>query len=443
MPYISNSEQDIKQMMGTIGISSFNELIANIPGQLLFDGDLKIPQALSELEVHALVNEIAAKNKQGICFLGGGSYDHYVPAVVDAITSRSEFYTAYTPYQPEVSQGNLQTIYEFQSMICALTGMEVTNASMYEGGSALAEAALLACSHTRRNKILLAATLNPRYRSILETYVRFNNLELVTIPEEDLTISPERLASLIDDQTAAVIMQQPNFFGHLENMQAIGELLAGRKSLFIASYDPISLGIITPPGEYNADIAVAEGQVLGNRMNFGGPYIGLFSAKQELVRKIPGRIAGIAQDRRGQRGFVLTLQTREQHIRREKATSNICTNSGLLAVAAAVYMSLIGKQGLIDIAELCLQKSHYLAEKLTEIPGISLAGKQPFFKEFTLQFDRPVAPILKKMNSSNIFAGIDLAKYGMEDRLLVAVTEKRTRKELDLYAEIMQSTLIG
>lgn len=441
MPYISNSDVDFREMLEAIGVNNFEELIRNIPESLRLKGELNIPEAQSELEVSALLDELAAQNKNGVSFLGGGVYDHYVPAAVEAIIGRAENYTAYTPYQPEVSQGNLQAIYEFQSMICALTGMDVTNASMYEGGSALAEAVILAASHTRRKKVLVAGTLNPRYREVLDTYIRYSDIEIVTLPVSDLCVSVNSIKENLDENTAAVVMQSPNYFGFIEDMQEIGKLLTDQKALFISYYDPISTALLTPPAEYLADIAVAEGQVLGNRQNYGGPFVGLFSAKQDLVRKMPGRITGVTRDAKGRRGFVLTLQTREQHIRREKATSNICTNSGLMALAATVYLSLLGKNGIKEVANLCVQKAHYLAKKLEEIPGVSLASPRSFFKEFTIHLDKSAELVLNSLQQKGIFGGIKVA--GRDDRIIIAVTEKRTRKELDDYISGMRDVMVG
>jgi glycine dehydrogenase subunit 1 len=439
MPFLSNSDHDIKEMLKTIGVSSFKQLIANIPESLRFNKDFNIPPPMSELEISDLIYQISTKNQMGISFLGGGAYDHYIPAVIDALLSRSEFYTAYTPYQPEVSQGTLQAVYEFQSMICELTQMDVTNASMYEGGSALAEALLLAAAHTGKNKILVAGTLNPRYRAILETYTRFNEISISYLKNSGFKTSLDELKEHLNENIAAVIIQHPNYFGCLEEVIEIGSLLQQYPALFIVYYDPISLGLLAPPGAYGADLAIAEGQVLGNHVNFGGPYLGLFSSTKTLVRKLPGRLVGLTKDIEGKLGFVLTLQTREQHIRREKATSNICTNSGLMALAATIYLALLGKQGIKQVAMLCLQKSHYLAKKLAEIPGIQIHTKQPFFKEFVVKFSDECSKVLKILKESDILAGIDLTSSGYTNCLLVAVTEKRTRAEMDAYVSVIKN----
>jgi glycine dehydrogenase subunit 1 len=441
MAFLTNSDEDIKEMLSEIGVDNFNDLISNIPEDLRFKGNLDIPEAISEAEVTGLIDSLAAKNELGISFMGGGACDHYVPAIVGSLISRSEFYTAYTPYQPEVSQGTLQSIYEFQSMVCELTRMDVTNASMYEGGSALAEAMLLACAHTRKNKVFVAGTLNRRYREVLDSYVSHNDIELTEIPVTGYTLDLDSFEEMLNEEFAAVIIQHPNFFGYLEEMQIVGTLLTDKNTLFIACYDPISLGLLSPPGQYGADIAVAEGQVLGNHQNYGGPFIGLFSTTQELVRKIPGRIAGLTQDIDGKPGYVLTLQTREQHIRREKATSNICTNSGLLALAATIYLAALGKYGIREVANLCLQKSHYIAEELRKINGVEVISDKPFFKEFLVKLPKDTGEVLKELTKQGILGGIDLKKWGMDGHLLVTVTEKRTKDEMDAYVSKLRKIL--
>lgn len=441
MAFLTNSDEDIREMLSEIGVGNFNDLISNIPEDLRFKGKLDIPEAISEAEVTGLIESLAAKNELGISFMGGGAYDHYVPAIVGSLISRSEFYTAYTPYQPEVSQGTLQSIYEFQSMVCELTRMDVTNASMYEGGSALAEAILLAYAHTGKNKVLVAGTLNRRYREVLDSYVSHNDIEITEIPVSGYTLDLDSFEDMLNDEFAAVIIQHSNFFGYLEEMQTVGTLLRDKNTLFIAFYDPISLGLLSPPGQYGADIAVAEGQVLGNHQNYGGPFIGLFSTTQKLVRKIPGRIAGLTQDIDGKPGYVLTLQTREQHIRREKATSNICTNSGLLALAATIYLAALGKYGIREVANLCLQKSHYMAEELRKINGVEVISDKPFFKEFLVKLPKDTGKVLKELKKQGILGGIDLKKWGMEGHLLVTVTEKRTKDEIDMYVSALKKIL--
>ena len=441
MGFLTNSEHDIKEMLTEIGVDDFNEMISNIPDDLRFKGRFDIPESLSEAEISGLIESLATQNKLGISFMGGGVYDHYIPAIIGSLISRSEFYTSYTPYQPEVSQGTLQAIYEFQSLICELTKMDVTNASMYEGGSALAEAMLLACTHTKKSKVLVAGTLNPRYKEILDSYISQNEIELIEIPVSGYTLDLNCFQNILDDSFGAVIIQSPNFYGYLEDMKMIGDSVAKRNCLFIAYYDPLSLGIFSPPGEYGADIAVAEGQVLGNLQNFGGPFIGLFSTTWELVRKIPGRIVGLTQDVDGKPGYVLTLQTREQHIRREKATSNICTNSGLLSLAATIYLAALGKYGIQEVANLCLQKSHYMANELQKLNGIKVINDKPFFKEFLMTLSDDTGNVLKCLENEGILGGIDLNKRGLNGHILVAVTEKRTKQEIDLYVSALRKIL--
>ncbi len=443
MAYLTNSDSDLKKMRETIGVDRFEELIDNIPEKVRFKGSLNLPEAASEFGISQLMQAYADRNEIFTSFLGGGVYDHYVPSIVEALISRPEFYTSYTPYQPEVSQGNLQAMYEFQSMICALTDMDVTNASMYEAGSALAEAVLLATQHTRKNKVLIADTINCRYYKIVETYAANMDIELVNIPHQDFVIDAGALAGQIDDSVAAIVLQHPNYFGFLEDVENIFKKIEDNKALAIQVYDPISLGLLKTPGAFAADIAIAEGQALGNAQNYGGPFLGLFSAKANLIRKMPGRIAGVTIDMDENKGYVLTLQTREQHIRREKATSNICTNSGLLAIAAAVYLSTMGKHGIRQVAELCLQKAHYLADSLCRLPGVELASGASFFKEFTLSLPIPAESVINKAMHKKIFAGIDLKQKGYPNHLLIAVTEKTGKEDMDRFSSFMQSIISG
>ncbi len=438
MAYLSNSETDFKEMLTAIGVDSFDDLIKNIPENIRFNGSLDLPEAESEFGVSRILENMAAKNKNYTSFLGGGVYDHYSPAIIGAIISRSEYYTAYTPYQPEVSQGNLQLMYEFQSMISELTHMDVTNASMYEAGSALAEAVLLAVSYSKRKKVLISAQLNPHYKNVLKTYVENTDIELVTIPEKNGISDMNSLAALIDDSVGTIVMQHPNYLGFFEDMETAAKFREVKKRLLIQVYDPISLGLIKAPGEFGADIAVAEGQSLGIPQNYGGPFVGLFSVTQQLVRLIPGRLAGITKDVHGKRGFVLTLQTREQHIRREKATSNICTNSGLMALIAGIYLTTLGKSGIKEVAGLCLQKSHYLADELTQIEGVDLVSKAPYFKEFTLKLPVDADTVINKAAEEKIFAGLKVD----QNKILMAVTEKRTKEEMDKLVDLFKSIIL-
>ncbi len=443
MAFIPTTEKNRREMLEYIGVGSIDELLAaNVPEDLMFKGELDIPAPLSELEVEKLLREIAGQNEHAgthVCFLGGGAYDHFIPSAVKHVVSRPEFYTSYTPYQPEVAQGNLQAMYEYQSLICELTGMDAANASMYDGASALAEAALMAQAHTGRGEILVPLSVHPWYRRVIRTYCSRSGITVKEIPVRDGTVDPAALAAACGPNTAAVLVQHPNFFGLLEPVTEIEPVSHGAGALFVTSSDPIALGLLEPPGAFGADVATGEGQALGNPLNFGGPYLGLFAVKQDLIRRMPGRLVGATQDKQGRRGFVLTLQTREQHIRREKAASSICTNQQLCALAATVYLSLMGKAGLPRVAELCLQKAHYLADRLSAIPGFRLRFPGPFFKEFVLQTPVPPARVIRAMQEEKIFAGVDLSRfdYGISDGLLIAVTEKRTREEMDRFSRLM------
>lgn len=432
-------------MLRALGVESFEELLEEIPSHLRFHGEFNLPEPLSEYEAMRALRELAGRNRnlyEYACFIGGGAYDHFIPSVVDTILSRSEFYTAYTPYQPEVSQGTLQAAFEYQTMICELTGMDVTNASMYDGGSALAEAALMAHSHKRVDRILFSAGLNPFYKQVLRTYCHGQSIGLEEIRlAENGQLDLEHLRELLQSPASAVLIQQPNFFGLIEDGFAIEPIVHEAGADFVVSVNPISLGVLTPPGEYGADIVTGDGQVLGNPLSFGGPYLGIFSVKRELVRRMPGRLIGETVDSRGRRGFVMTLQTREQHIRREKATSNICTNQALNALAATVYLSLLGKQGIREVAEQCVQRSHYLADQIASLDGFRLPYSAPFFNEFVVECPVPAREVIQQLKGQKIFAGLDLGRFdpSRKNQLLIAVTEKRTRVEMDRLVAGLQS----
>ncbi|UCE67915.1 MAG: aminomethyl-transferring glycine dehydrogenase subunit GcvPA [Candidatus Zixiibacteriota bacterium] len=434
MSYISNSSSIRRRMLEEIGLEDFEDLIKTVPASLRVNRPLNLPDPLSEMELIDKVRSIAEKNKKVVSnFGGGGAYDHFSPAAVDHILLRSEFYTAYTPYQAEVSQGTLQAIYEFQTFISRLTGLPVTNASMYDGGSALAEAVSLAIGKTGRNEVLISRSVNPFYVETVKTYHSGRKVKIRPLNIFDGSTDFEDLKAKLSDKTAAVVIQNPNFLGLLEKASDVSAYVKEKGALFIIVYDPISLGVLSSPGECGADIAVAEGQCLGIPLNFGGPYLGLFSAKQEFLRNIPGRLSGRTKDSNGRIGYVLTLQTREQHIRRERATSNICTNQALCALASTVYLSLLGKSGLEKIGRLCLSKAHYAASKITEVPGYKLKYNGPFFKEFVVE--TPVSPhrIITRLAGKGIVPGVDIGKYaaGLKGCLMVAVTEKRTGKQID------------
>jgi len=447
--YVLNTPEDQKGMLAKIGVASVEELFAHIPPALRLNRPLNIPPALGEMELERHIVQLANRNQaaaDAVCFLGGGAYDHFIPSVVDAIAGRGEFYTAYTPYQAEASQGTLQAIFEYQTLMCQLTGMEVANASMYEGGSSLAEAVLMALGVTgRRGEVLIADSVHPEYCQTLATYVANLSCKVRTLPTPDGFLSPDDVRKAVNDQTVCVIAQSPNFFGHLEEMQAIGEAARKAGSVFIASFDPICAGILKTPGDYGADIAVAEGQGLGNPLGFGGPYLGIIACRDDsaYIRKIPGRLVGQTIDRNGKRCWVLTLQTREQHIKREKATSNICTNQGLLALRAAVYLSALGPRGLRETAELCLRKAHYAAAELCKIPGVAQKFKTPFVKEFTLTVEGDVAELLAQLREAGYHAGLSLTKWypNLKNGLTIAVTEKRTKAEIDGLVAAFRASL--
>jgi len=437
--YVLNTPGDQKAMLAKIGVSSVEDLFANIPAELRLKRPLAIPPAFGEMELQRHVERLADRNESAanaVSFLGGGAYDHFIPSVVDAVAGRGEFYTAYTPYQAEASQGTLQAVFEYQTLMCQLSGLEVANASLYEGGSAVAEAVLMALGVTgRTGEVLVAESVHPEYRATLATYVANLNCSVRTLPTPEGFLDVGDVAKAVNDQTVCVVAQSPNFFGHLEEMRAVGDAARKAGAVFVASFDPVSAGVLKRPGDYGADIAVAEGQGLGVPLGFGGPYLGILACRNEsaYLRKIPGRLVGQTTDRNGKRCWVLTLQTREQHIRREKATSNICTNQGLLALRAAVYLTALGPQGLKETAELCLRKAHYAAEQLVKVPGVSLKFKRPFFKEFTLSVSGDVPTLLRLLREKGYHAGLPLGQWypGFQDGLTVAVTEKRTKAEID------------
>ncbi len=428
-PYIPNTDEDRRQMLAVIGVESVEDLFADIPAHLRIEG-LRLPPGLSEPELLREMAEMAGRNRypgqDGMaCFLGAGAYRHFVPSVVLQVVSRSEFYTAYTPYQPEISQGTLQTMFEFQSMVCELLAMDVANAGMYDGASALAEACLMAASVTGRRRIALLSTLHPGYQAVVRTYAFGRDLAVDVV-------SPE--APTLDESHACLAVQSPNFFGYLEDMGALAEAAHRVGALLVTSTDPISLGLFRPPGSYGADIATAEGQPLGWPLTFGGPYLGLLATRREFLRHLPGRIVGRTTDRDGRTGYVLTLQTREQHIRRERATSNICTSQQLVALAATVYLAAVGRRGLRRVAELCYHKAHYAAERIAALPGYSLPLRGVFFKEFVVRCPRPPALVNEALLERGIIGGLDVSDR-IENALLLCVTEMNTREEIERLVE--------
>jgi len=447
LPYVLNTPDDQAEMLKTIGVASIEELFAPIPPELRMQRPLAIPPALAEMELARHLTWLAGRNQSATaaaCFLGGGAYDHFVPSVVDAIAGRSEFYSAYTPYQAEASQGTLQAIFEYQTLMTQITGLEVANASLYEGGSAVAEAVLMAINHTGRSgEVLIAESVHPEYRQTLETYLANLSCKAVTIPTPQGFLNPDDVKKLANEKTVAVVAQSPNFFGHIEEMADLASVARKVGAVFIASFDPVSVGVLKCPGDYGADIAVAEGQSLGIPLGYGGPYLGILACREEFVRKIPGRLVGQTVDRNGKRCWVLTLQTREQHIRREKATSNICTNQGLLALRAAVHLTALGPQGLRETAELCLRKAHYAADQLAAVAGVELRFPRPFFKEFAVKLPGEVRKHLADLREDGYLAGLSLGRWypWLTDSLGIAVTERRTREEIDGLAEALRDRL--
>ncbi|WP_378954520.1 aminomethyl-transferring glycine dehydrogenase subunit GcvPA [Pelosinus sp. sgz500959] len=438
--YLPHTQEDRRTMLNAIGVERVEELFSDIPAQLLFNHPLQLPAAMSELDLVKSLQKLAGVNvnlQDYTCFLGAGAYDHYIPSVIDHVIRRSEFYTAYTQYQPEISQGYLQALWEYQSMICQLTGMEVSNASMYDGGTALAEAAMMACSVTGRSEVLVVNTVHPHYRSVLTTYGMDRGYTITEFGYEDGTGSQKEITSLINKQIAAVIIQSPNFFGCIEDIKKLADLAHAQGALLIVAVDPISLGILEAPGVLGADIVVGEGQSMGLATAFGGPYLGFFATTEKLMRKMPGRIVGQTVDHDGNRGFVLTLQAREQHIRREKATSNICSNEALCALTAAVYLSAVGKEGLHRVAELSLQKAHYAYRELTKLEGVTAVFGASYFKEFVIRCPKSIAEINKELLQEKIISGLDLGLYypELKNCMLLCITENRTQEEISRLVE--------
>jgi glycine dehydrogenase subunit 1 len=437
-------------MLDAIGISSVDELFQQIPADLHLGRELNLPEPQSELslqqEMEVLLGNSGHPNP--ICFLGGGVYDHFIPAVVDEITSRGEFYTAYTPYQAEASQGTLQAFFEYQSLICRLTGMEVSNASLYEGATAVSEAVFMAMRvNGRHGNVVVAGSLHPEYLQVLQTYLHRLETEVIVIAPRDGVISAIDVAAAVNSQTCAVVMQQPNYFGCLEEIEQITQIAHQNGSLSILSFDAISPGMLKRPADYGVDIAVAEGQPLGTPLQYGGPLLGIFTCRKEFVRKMPGRLVGTTQDRNGKPCFVLNLQAREQHIRRDKATSNICTNQGLIALRTTVFLSVIGKYGLEKMAALSHQKARYAASRLTEIPGVELCFSRPFFREFAIRTPKPASELISRLAAHGINAGPALSGPGSaqipgaENSFLLAFTEKRSVAEIDRLVQTISELL--
>lgn len=443
-PWVPMTDAEKQQILASLHLEDVTQLYRDVPQEVQLHRPLALPPTLSEAEASRLFRQHAAANLntlQATCFLGAGAYDHFVPAICDWVTSRGEFLTAYTPYQAEASQGVLTAIFEYQSMIATLCGCAIANASMYDGASACAEALLMAVAHTGRAKVLVSQALHPHYLQTLRTYLAGQSIEVESVPQqEDGRTSIQALQRQISKEVAAVCLAQPNFYGAVETLAPFAQAAHQVGALFVTTAYPVALGLLQPPGEAGADVVVGEGQPLGCHLNWGGPYVGFFATQQPFLRRLPGRIVGETKDEQGRRGYVLTMQTREQHIRRERATSNICTNETLLTLANAAYLAWMGPQGLRRVAELSLQKAHYTARQL-ESAGFHLAYTAPFFNEFVVDLGCPAAPVVEKLAERNLLAGVPLSTFDSQrtTQLLIAVTEQRTRAEIDtLVAELKE-----
>jgi glycine dehydrogenase subunit 1 len=442
MSYLPHTDADRAEMLAAVGVEQVEDLFHDVPAAFRFP-ELNLPEPLSEMEIMAELEALSGENLDAghfTSFLGAGAYHHYVPRVVDHVISRSEFYTAYTPYQPEISQGTLQSIFEYQSVICALTGMEAANASHYDGATSTAEAAIMALNVARgkRKKVILSPGVHPEYRAVVHTYTQGMDLDIVG--EGDLTADLPDLVALLDQDTACLVVQSPNFFGEIEDLEGLAEEVHAVKAMLVVVTDLVSLGLLKPPGDYGADIVAGEGQALGNGLNFGGPYLGLFACRQKDVRKSAGRLVGQTVDTEGKRGFVLTLATREQHIRRERATSNICTNQALCALATTVHLAALGKRGLRKLAELCYHKAHYAADRIAALDGYQVIADKPFFKEFVVRCPAPVKEVNDHLLTEwGIIGGYDLGRdYAhLENHMLLCVTEVISREEIDTLVEAL------
>src|SRR5690625_4591943 len=438
--YLPMTEKDKQEMLATIGVDSTEELFSDIPEDIRFQDNYNLKPAISEYELKKEFTKFANKNRsinEFSSFLGAGVYQHFIPSVVDHVISRSEFYAAYTPYQPEISQGELQAIFEFQTMITELTAMDVANSSLYDGGTALGEAVNVSHGQTKRKKILVSKTIHPEYMDVVQTYGKGFNLDIIEINHHNGQTDLDHLKEELDEETASVVIQYPNFLGQIEPLDKINDLIKENKNtMFIVSSNPLALGYLTPPGEFGADIVVGDTQVFGIPAQFGGPHCGYFAASKKLMRKTPGRLVGQTTDEEGERGFVLTLQAREQHIRRDKATSNICSNQALNALASSVAMTYFGKHGISELAMLNMQKARYAKAKLQEA-GIEIAYQGPIFNEFVVRLNQPVSSINDQLLKKGVIGGYDLgfAYPELENHMLVAVTEIRTKEEIDTFVK--------
>ncbi|MDI9422175.1 MAG: aminomethyl-transferring glycine dehydrogenase subunit GcvPA [Bacillota bacterium] len=447
MRYLPLTQEEKAEMLQILGVDEVEELFDDIPEGIRLREELDLPGALSEAELVRHFAELAGQNKnlkEVVSFLGAGSYDHLVPALIKHIVGRGEFLTAYTPYQPEITQGVLQSIFEYQTLICELTGMEASNASMYDGASALAEAALMACAATRRELVVLPSTLHPEWRDVVRLYLESQDVSIVDLPYDQASgiVNPQALEGIPWPDAACVVVQQPNFFGLLENVAPFRDVVKKHGGLLVMAVDPISLSLLKSPGELGADIVVGDGQSLGNAMGFGGPSLGFFATSgSKLIRRMPGRVVGETVDSEGTRGYVLTLQTREQHIRREKATSNICSNQALNALTAAVYLSVMGKEGFRDVGYQSLQKAHYLQEQLLSMEGLSAPFSAPFFREFVLKAAVDWEDINLRLMEQGFVGGLPLARFGLPELVLFSVTEARTKEEMDHFVDLLRGLI--
>lgn len=427
--YFPHTEEDIREMLAKIGVGSLEDLYAEVPDTIRFKGDYQLPEAMSEVEIRQYLSGLGAKNQQLTCFAGAGVYDHYTPSAIPSLIERSEFLTSYTPYQAEISQGTLHYIFEYQSMMAELTGMEISNASMYDGTTATAEAVLMAnASSKKSNKVLVSETVDPKTLAVIRTYAHYHGVEIALVPAVDGATSAESLQQMLDaEPIAGVVVQQPNRYGIVEDFTGFADACHDKKALFVINSIPADLSLLKTPGEWGADIAVGDGQSLGIPMTFGGPSVGYMCCTEKLMRKMPGRIVGKTLDHNGNRAFVLTLQAREQHIRRQKATSNICSNESLMALFVTIYMSLMGKEGIKEAAQQSYDGAHYLYEQLLKSDKFSPAFNQPFFNEFCINYQGDVDALLKRLAANGILGGVKMGEH----MLMMAVTEKRTKEETD------------
>ncbi|MCK5784926.1 MAG: aminomethyl-transferring glycine dehydrogenase subunit GcvPA [Candidatus Sabulitectum sp.] len=443
--YVPNGKVEREQMLDVIGVDKLEDLLTPIPESIRFKGELDLPAPASELEVVNEFKGFAAKNSSAdlVCFLGAGAYDHYIPAAIDNILTRSEFFTAYTPYQAEVSQGTLQAIFEYQTMISRLTGCDAANACMYDGASAVAEAALMAIRSTRKKRVLVAGSVNPRTIDVIHTYMDNGDFEINEVPfGSDGLIDLEAADKLAEGGVAALVLQYPNYFGSIEDVKAAADLIHGHKGLLVVAADPIALGVIEAPGRLGADVVVGEGQPMGIAMSYGGPYVGFMATNAAFLRKMPGRIVGRTEDRAGNTGYVLTLQTREQHIRRAKATSNICSNQALMALANVIYLTLTGETGFKEVARQCWHRSHYLHDRLLEIDGVTDVFDTPFCREFVIDLPVSADTAVEAMGEAGYLAGLPIPGLG-DGAIMLTATEKRSRKEMDSFVEALGKHIKG